>query len=321
MIIKILDSYVNNPGDLHSDPLMALNDLGAATFYERTSADQLPERIADVEIAVTSKVAWDKATLDLAPHLKMIALTSTGYNVVDLDEANRRNIVVSNVPAYATPDVVQMVFALMFELSFHIAEHAQGVREGQWIAAKDFSYWNRPLIEVDKKVLGIIGMGSIGQAVAHVAQALGMNVLFHSRTPRPEFISETCQQVSFDEVLAGSDFVSLHCPATADTVELIDAEAIAKMKDGAYLINTARGVLLNEQDVADALQSGKLAGAGLDVVAHEPMLASNPLRLAPNTVITPHIAWAAIEARERLLNTVLANVKAFIEGHPQNVVN
>lgn len=315
--IAILDAHVNNPGDLSWDPL---NKYGDVTVYDRTSPEEVPERVKDVDIAITNKITWDKAALEAAPKLKLIALTSTGYNTVELEEAKKREVTVCNVPAYSTPDVAQMAIGLLLELCLDIAGHSQSVREGKWIESEDFSYWNRPLVELSGKTIGIAGMGHIGQSVATISQAFGMKVLFYNRSKKPELESDTCTQVELDELYRSSDFVSLHLPASPETEKMIDAKAIAQMKDGAYLINTARGTLLDEQAVADALNDGKLGGAGLDVVAVEPMEQDNPLRLAKNTVITPHISWATKEARTRLLNKVFENIKAYLDGNPQNTV-
>ena len=314
MNIAVLEGYVNNPGDLSWD---ALESYGTVTVYDRTPRDQLAQRMADVDVAVSSKTVWDAEALGWAPRLKMIALTSTGYNVVDLDAARARGIVVSNVPAYSTPDVAQMTFALLLELCLHVGEHSNLVMEGDWTRAKDFSFWNTPLVELAGKTMGIVGMGSIGQAVCRIARAFGMPVVFENRSAKPQLESDGVRQVSLDELLAVSDVVTLHAPATPETDRMMNVQTIGRMKDGAYLLNTARGTLV------DALRSGKLAGFAADVVSVEPMQPDNPLLQAKgqNIIVTPHIAWATHEARERLLATVTANVGAFVEGAPQNVVN
>ena len=275
---------MNNPGDLSWD---ALDRFGTVTVYDRTSRDQLKTRVAEADIVVSSKTEWNAEALGWAPRLKMIALTSTGYNVVDLDAARDAGVIVSNVPAYSTPDVAQMTFALLLELCLHVGEHSNLVMEGDWTRAKDFSFWNTPLVELAGKTMGIVGMGSL------------------------------------DELLAVSDVVTLHAPATPETDRMMNVQTIGRMKDGAYLLNTARGTLVDEQAVVDALRSGKLAGFAADVVSVEPMQPDNPLLQAKgqNIIVTPHIAWATHEARERLLATVTANVGAFVEGAPQNVVN
>ena len=300
MNIVVLEGQVNNPGDLSWD---ALDRFGTVTVYDRTSRDQLKTRVAEADIVVSSKTEWNAEALGWAPRLKMIALTSTGYNVVDLDAARDAGVIVSNVPAYSTPDVAQMTFALLLELCLHVGEHSNLVMEGDWTRAKDFSFWNTPLVELAGKTMGIVGMGSIGQAVCRIARAFGMPVVFENRSAKPQLESDGVRQVSLDELLAVSDVVTLHAPA--------------------YLLNTARGTLVDEQAVVDALRSGKLAGFAADVVSVEPMQPDNPLLQAKgqNIIVTPHIAWATHEARERLLATVTANVGAFVEGAPQNVVN
>lgn len=318
MDITILDGYTSNPGDLSWD---FLNKYGTVTAYDRTAREDLFERIATTEIAISNKVIWDKEAFDAAPNLKMIELLSTGFNVVNLEEANARGIVVSNVPAYSTPDVAQLAFALILELTHHVGLHAQSVRKGEWVESADFMYTLTPLIELSGKTLGIIGMGSIGQAVAKIAQAFDMNIVFYNRSAKPHVETETCKQVNLDEVLAQSDFLTLHCPASAETENLINENTLARMKDGAFLINTARGNLLDEAAVANALESGKLAGFGADVVRVEPMAADNPLRTAPNSIITPHVAWAAQDARKRMFNIIDDNIAGFAAGNPCNVVN
>ncbi len=320
MNIVVLEGYVNNPGDLSWD---ALKQYGTVTVYDRTPRDQLAARVADADVAVSSKTVWDAEALSWAPNLKMIALTSTGYNVVDLDAARKRDVVVSNVPAYSTPDVAQMTFALLLELCLHVGEHSRLVMDGDWTRAKDFSFWKTPLVELAGKTMGIVGMGSIGQAVCRIARAFDMPVVFENRSAKPQLESDGVRQVDLDELLAASDVVSLHVPATPETDRMMNAQTIGRMKDGAYLLNTARGALVDERAVVDALRTGKLSGFGADVVSAEPMHADNPRLQAKglNIVVTPHIAWATHEARERLLATVAANVGAFAAGKPQNVVD
>lgn len=320
MNIVVLEGHVNNPGDLSWD---ALEQYGAVTVYDRTPREKLAQRVAEADIAVSSKVVWDAEALGWAPRLKMIALTSTGFNVVDLDAARQRGVVVSNVPAYSTPDVAQMTFALLLELCLHVGEHSRMVMDGDWTRAKDFSFWDTPLVELSGKTMGIVGMGSIGQAVCRIARAFGMPVVFENRSAKPQLEGGGVRQVDLDELLATADVVSLHVPATPETERMMNAQTIGRMKDGAYLLNTARGTLVDEQAVVDALRSGKLAGFAADVVSVEPMRPDNPLLQAKgeNIIVTPHIAWATHEARQRLLATVAANVGAFVEGHPQNVVD
>lgn len=320
MNIVVLEGYANNPGDLSWDDL---DRYGNVVVYDRTSRDQLAQRVVDADIVVSSKVIWDAEALSWAPRLKMIALISTGYNVVDLDAAREHGVTVSNVPAYSTPDVAQMTFALLLELCLHVGEHSRAVMDGDWTRAKDFTFWNTPLVELAGKTMGIVGMGSIGKAVCRIACAFGMSVVFENRSAKPQLESDCVHQVDLDELLATSDVVTLHVPATSENARMINARALARMKDGSYLLNTARGTLVDEQAVVDALRLGKLAGFGADVVSVEPMRPDNPLLQAKgsNIVVTPHIAWATHEARARLLTAVAANVGAFVEGHPQNVVN
>lgn len=320
MNIVVLEGFVNNPGDLSWD---CLGRLGTVTVYDRTPRTLLAERVATADIAVSSKTVWDAEALSWAPRLRMIALTSTGFNVVDLNAARERGVVVSNVPAYSTPDVAQMTFGLLLELCLHVGLHSRLVMKGAWTQAKDFSFWNTPLAELAGKTMGIVGMGSIGQAVSRIARAFDMTVLFSGNHPKPRLENDFTRQVDVEELLSTSDVVTLHVPATPETNHMIDAEAIAKMKRGSLLLNTARGSLVDEQAVVDALLSGHLGGFGADVVSTEPMSPDNPLLKATgqNIVITPHIAWATLEARRRLLSTVAENVAAFVDGNPQNVVS
>lgn len=320
MNIVILEASANNPGDLNWDEFKR---YGTVTIHERTPRSELASQVADADIVVSSKIQWDAEAFAEAPRLKMIALTSTGYNVVDLDEARKHNVVVSNVPAYSTPDVAQMTFALLLELCLHVGHHSDAVMDGAWTRSDDFSFWSTPLVELAGKRLGIVGMGSIGQAVARIARAFDMDVVFANHHLKPELERDGVRQVELDELLHTTDVVSLHVPASPETNGMIDAEALKRMKDGAFLLNTARGTLVDEQAVADALRSGKLGGFGADVVAVEPMSPNSPFLglKGLNVVITPHIAWATREARKRLLDVTAANVGAFIAGHPQNVVS
>lgn len=320
MEIVVLDGGVLNPGDLSWDPL---SKLGTVRIYERTSPQEFAERVRNAQIAITNKIVWDARALDMAPDLKMIALTSTGFNTVDLAHARARHIVVCNAPSYSTPDVAQMTIALLLELCLHVGLHSRIVLEGEWTQSADFSFWKTPLIELADKTMGIVGMGHIGQDVAKIARAFGMTVVFYNPHPKPECEIDGMRQVSFDELLRSCDIVSLHLPAAPDTDGLMNAKTLAEMKDGAILLNTARGTLVDESAVAHALETGKLGGFGADVVSVEPMRPDNPLLNAKsdNIVITPHIAWATKEARTRLLNATIENVRDFIDGHPQNVVD
>ena len=316
--IAIIDGHVTNPGDI------GWGDLGrlpGVVIYERSNRKQFLERIADVEIVVTNKQVWDKEAFDAAPKLKLIALTSTGYNVVDLAEATAHGVVVSNVPAYSTPDVAQHTFALLLELTNHVGALNAGVQAGDWVRCPDFCYWNAPIIELADKTFGIIGMGSIGSAVCAIASSFGMNVIFYDHRPKPERVTERVRQVSLDELWASADIISLHCALVPETEHIINASSIAQMKDGVLLINAARGGLVDEAALRAGLDSGHVGGCGLDVLDPEPMAADCPLLGAPRTIITPHVAWASVEARTRLYKAIAANIQAFLDGAPQNVVN
>lgn len=316
MKIVILDAYAANPGDLSWDEFAALGDL---TVYDRTAQEDAAARIGDAEIVFINKVRLTDEIFAACPNLKLVSILATGYNIVDLAAAKRRGITVCNVPGYSTRAVVQMTFALLLEICQQVGLHSGAVHTGRWQTCPDFCFWDRPLIELDGKTMGIVGYGAIGSAVGTVAQALGMKLLVTARHERP--VPEGARFVSLPELLAQSDVVSLHCPQTAENARMIDAGALAQMKDGAILLNTARGGLLDEQAVADALRSGKLLAAGMDVVSAEPIRADNPLLTAPNCFLTPHIAWAPLETRRRLQAISAENLRAFLAGKPQNVVN
>ena len=303
MKITILDGYGINPGDLN--------------YYDRTPGEDLTvERIGDSDIILLNKVPITESVLDRCPNLKLICVLATGYNIVDCAAAAKRNIPVCNVPGYGTNAVAQFTFGLLLELCYRIGLHSDSVHSGEWSACPDFCYWKTPQMELAGKTLGIIGYGAIGRKVSEIAKAFGMNVLAYSRTQYPGD-----SYVDLDTLLQNSDVVTLHCPLFAENTGMIDASAIAKMKDGAILLNTARGALLDEQAVADALKSGKLRGYGADVVITEPIPADSPLLGLPNCILTPHIAWAPLESRQRIFDATVANIKAFLEGNPQNVVN
>lgn len=316
MKIVILDAYAANPGDLSWDEFAALGDL---TVYDRTAQEDAAARIGDSEVVFINKVRLTDDIFAACPNLKLVSILATGYNIVDLAAAKRRGITVCNVPGYSTRAVVQMTFALLLEICQQVGLHSGAVHTGRWQTCPDFCFWDRPLIELDGKTIGIVGYGAIGSAVGTVAQALGMKLLVTARHEKP--VPEGARFVSLPELLAQSDVVSLHCPQTAENARMIDAGALAQMKDGAILINTARGGLLDEQAVADALRSGKLLAAGMDVVSAEPIRADNPLLTAPNCFLTPHIAWAPLETRRRLQAISAENLRAFLAGKPQNVVN
>lgn len=316
MKIVILDAYAANPGDLSWDEFAALGEL---TVYDRTAQEDAAARIGDAEVVFINKVRLTDEIFAACPNLKLVSILATGYNIVDLAAAKRRGITVCNVPGYSTRAVVQMTFALLLEICQQVGLHSGAVHTGRWQTCPDFCFWDRPLIELDGKTMGIVGYGAIGSAVGTVAQALGMKLLVTARHEKP--VPEGARFVSLPELLAQSDVVSLHCPQTAENAHMIDAGALAQMKDGAILLNTARGGLLDEQAVADALRSGKLLAAGMDVVSAEPIHADNPLLTAPNCFLTPHIAWAPLETRRRLQAISAENLRAFLAGKPQNVVN
>ena len=320
MKIVILDGYTENPGDLSWSGLEA---LGEVTVYDRTSYQESPliaERIGDAEIVIMNKTPISRETIDKCPNIKLIAVLATGYNVVDYNYAREKGIPVVNVPTYGTMSVSQYSIALLLEICHHIGHHSETVYAGNWANHVDWCDWDYPLIELDGKTIGIIGFGRIGQAEGRVAKALGMKVLAYDVYPN-DFGREIGEYVDLDTLLRESDVITLHCNLTPENTGLINKDSIAKMKDGAILINNARGQLIVEQDVADALNSGKLAGAGLDVVYTEPIRSDNPLLKAKNCIITPHISWAPNESRQRIMDCTVANVKAFLDGKPVNVVN
>jgi glycerate dehydrogenase len=319
MKIVILDGYVENPGDLSWAPLEALGEL---TVYDRTPIDtaEIIRRIGDAEIVITNKTPVRKETIDACPNIKFIAMLATGYNVVDYTYAKEKGIPLANVPTYGTASVSQFSIALLLEICHHIGHHDKTVHEGRWENCEDWCYWDYPLIELEGKTIGIIGFGRIGQKEGAIAKALGMNVIAYDLYPN-DFGRAIGKYVSLDELLATADVVSLHCNLTPENERLIRRETIEKMKDGVILINNARGQLIDEQDVADALNSGKIAAAGLDVVYTEPILPDNPLLKAKNCILTPHISWAPKESRQRIMDTTVENVKAFLAGAPINIVN
>lgn len=316
--IVILDGYTVNPGD---NPWDSLQALGACTIYDRTPADLTLERARNADVILVSKVRLDEAALEALPNLKFISMLATGYNNVDVAAAGRRGIPVSNIPAYSTESVVQATFALLLELAMHAGLHDASVKAGDWVACPDFAYWKTPLLELNGLTLGIVGYGAIGRAVARVGAAFGMKIIAHAPRIPQDAGSVPVRFVALDELFATADVVSLHCPQTPENGGFVNARILGLMKPGALLLNLARGGLVNEADLAQALRDGRIAGAGLDVVAHEPMLADNPLLQAPNCIFTPHIAWASLAARKRLTAIAAANVAAYLDGAPVNVVN
>ena len=316
MNIAILDGYTLNPGDLD---WTNIQQLGTCQIYDRTTPEQVIERCIDADIILTNKVLITNEIMAQLPRLKYVGVLATGYNVVDTVEASKRNILVTNIPAYSTDSVAQMVFSQILNFAQNIGTHAASVSQGEWATSKDFSYRLTPQIELAGKTLGIIGFGNIGQGVAKIALAFGMKVIYQNRSIKSTPI--TAEQKSLDEVLAESDFLSINCPLTEQNTGFINKQTLAKMKPSAFIINTGRGPLINEQDLADALNQGIIAGAGLDVLSAEPATANNPLTSAKNCYITPHIAWATQEARGRMMSIAGCNIKAFQDNAPQNVVN
>jgi len=316
MKIVILDGYAINPGDLSWEPF---SQFGEVTYYDRTicEADTI-QRIGDAQIVLLNKTPITEAVINACTNIQLICVLATGYNVVDCAAAAKRGIPVCNVPGYGTTAVAQFTFGLLLELCHKIGHHDQVVHDGKWSRCPDFCFWDTPQMELAGKTMGIIGYGSIGQAVGNIARAFGMKVIAYNRSKRQEFEKD---YVSLDTLLEQSDVISLHCPLFPETREIINASSIAKMRDGAILINTARGPLLDEVAVAEALKSGKLRGAAMDVVCSEPMDPASPLLTAPNCIITPHIAWAPLESRQRIFNIVLDNIRAFLNGNPIHTVN
>lgn len=318
MKIVVLDGYTLNPGDISWEGMEAFGDL---TVYDRTKAEDVAERIGDAEVVYTNKTPITKETLDACPNVKFIGVLATGYNIVDTAAAKEKGIPVSNIPTYGTAAVSQFAIGLLLELCHHIGEHSDAVKAGEWTSNPDWCFWKYPLVELDGKTMGIIGFGRIGQDTGKIAQALGMKVLAYDSFPKKELESETCHYADLDTVLAESDVIALHCPLFPDTEGIINKDTIAKMKDGVMIINNSRGPLIVEQDLRDALDSGKVAGAAVDVVSTEPIQMDNPLIGAKNVIITPHISWAPKESRQRLMDIAVDNLKCYVDGKPQNVVN
>ena len=320
MKIVVLDGYAENPGDLSWGKLGALGDL---TVYDRTSLtdeEEIISRIGDAEVVVSNKTPINRPVIDACPNMKMISMLATGYNVVDYAYAREKGIPVANVPTYGTASVSQFSIALLLEVCHHIGHHDTSVHSGNWTACADWCYWDYPLIELEGKTIGIIGFGRIGQAEGRIARALGMKVLAYDLYPS-DAGRDLAEYVELDDLYARSDVITLHCNLTAENTGMINRASIAKMKDGVILINNARGQLIDEQEVADALNSGKMGGAGLDVVYTEPIRADNPLLKAKNCIITPHISWAPRESRQRIMDTTVENISAYLAGKPVNVVN
>lgn len=317
MKIVVLDGYALNPGDLSWE---CLRRYGELAVYDRTPEDKVIDRIGDAEIVITNKTPIMEDTLSKC-NIKYIGVTATGYNVVDMEAAKRYNTVVTNVPAYSTASVAQMVFAHVLEICQQVGLHNEAVKSGEWEKSEDFCFWKLPLIELEGKVMGIIGFGRIGQAVGRIAQAFGMKVITYSPRKNSSLESQTMRYTDLEDIFRQSDIISLHCPLFEETKGIINRSNIAKMKDGVIIINTSRGALIVEEDLAEALNSGKVYAAGVDVVADEPIKSDNSLLKAKNIFITPHIAWAPKEARDRLMSIAVNNIEAFLRESPQNVVN
>ena len=317
MKIVVIDGYSLNPGDLSWDDLRLLGDYHV---YERSTPEETLIRCREADVVLTNKVVFDKNTIRALPNLKMISVTATGYNITDMEEARARNIVVTNVPTYGTQSVSQMVFALLLELTQHVGHHSKTVYEGRWVSCTNFCYWDYPLIELADLTMGLVGFGRIGAATAKIAKAFGMKVLIYD-VFKPKNLDSDITFTDINTLFRDSNVVSLHCPLTAQNKAMVNAVLLNKMKSSAFLINTSRGQLINEKDLAAALNTGRIAGAGLDVLSTEPPSADNPLLAARNCYITPHIAWATRSARKRLIDIAIDNVRAFSQGRPQNVVS
>ena len=318
MKIVVLDGYTENPGDLSWE---GLAQFGQLRVYDRTgSEEEVILRIGDAEVVFVNKVPISRRVLDACPNIKFISVLATGYNVIDVKAAAEKGIPVSNVPAYGTAAVAQFAMALLLEVCHHVAHHSEAVHQGRWASSPDWCFWDYPLIELSGKTMGIIGFGRIGQATGRIAKAMGMEVLAYSRSVREE-VKALAEYVDLDSLLARSDVIVLHCPLFPETEGIINKANIAKMKDGVIIINNSRGQLVVEQDLAEALNSGKVLAAGLDVVSTEPIRPDNPLLGAKNCLITPHISWAPRESRQRIMDASVENLRAFLAGKPVNVVN
>lgn len=315
MKIVILDGYTLNPGDLDWAPLHKLGDV---TIHDRSASDEILERAAGAEVLLVNKVILSADLVAQLPDLKYVGVMATGFNNIDMEAAKKQGITVTNVKAYGPASVAQQTFALLLALVNRPEMHSQSVYAGEWVSSPDFCYWKSPLTELAGKTMGLIGLGDIGSQVAKIAAAFGMEVIAHRRNPEPV---EGVDMVPLEDIFRRSDVISLHCPLTEETKGMINRERIAKMKSNAIVLNTGRGPLIEEADLAEALHNGSIAGAGLDVLSTEPPRADNPLLAAPNCVITPHVAWATFEARKRLLQMVAENLEGFLEGKPRNVVS
>lgn len=313
----LLEAAAINKGDMSWEELSEIVDL---TIYENTTEENKYDHIGDAEVIFDNKVLIDEEVFSKCPNIKYVGVCATGYNVIDTDAASKRDITVTNVPAYSTDSVVQLTWALILEQTCNLSLHNESVKNGDWINSEIFCYWLKPITELADKTLGIIGYGNIGKKVAAIAKGFGMNVLVNTEHPE-KYANENINFVDKDSIFRNSDIISLHCPLTEDTKEIIRKENIDKMKDGVRLVNVSRGGLVNENDLVNALNNGKVLSAGVDVVVTEPMKADNPLLTAENIIITPHIGWASIDARKRLVDEIVKNYKAFLNNEKRNVVN
>ena len=318
MKIVVLDGYVGNPGDLSWEPLERLGDV---TVYPRSKPEEIIERALPADVLLTNKVVFDRTLIEALPNLKCIGVIATGFNIVDLEAANERGIVVTNVPAYSTASVAQVAIAHLLNMTTHAEHYTREARAGVWSQSIDYTYCSAPFIELDGKTMGVVGLGNIGSTVARIAAAFGMKVLAFTSKPQEALPAYITRAQSLDQVFSESDAVSLHCPLTDDTRGMVDARRLALMKPTAMLINTSRGPLIVEEDLAHALRNGVIAAAAVDVLCQEPPAPDNPLLALDNCYFTPHIGWTSAEARQRLMDVVVDNVKSFMEGHPINVVN
>lgn len=318
MKIVVLDGYTENPGDLSWG---GLERLGELTVYDRTPVEDVISRIGDADAVIVNKTPLDRTVFEQCANIRYIGVLATGYNIIDIDAARERQIPVCNIPTYGTAAVGQYAMALLLEICHHVGHHSDAVHAGRWSSHADWCFWDYPLIELAGKTMGIVGFGRIGQCTARLAQVLGMKVLAYDRHPMMELETDQCKYAGLDELYAQADVISLHCPLFPETQGMINRESIAKMKDGVILLNTSRGPLIVEEDLRQALDSGKVYAAGLDVVSTEPIQPDNPLLQAKNCLITPHIAWAPKESRQRLMEIAVSNLEAFVAGKPVNVVN
>lgn len=318
MKIVVLDGYTENPGDLSWD---SLGELGELKVYDRTPPGEIISRIGDAELVITNKTPILAETMEKCPSIRYIGVLATGYNVIDIEETKRRNIVVTNIPSYGTEAVGQFAIALLLEICHHIGHHNEAVHKGRWENNKDWCFWDYPLIELAGKTMGIIGFGRIGQTTGKIAQSMGMKILACDSIQDPALENENCRYAELNELLARSHVIALHCPLLPSTEGMINKDTIARMRDGVIILNNSRGPLIVEQDLADALIGRKVYAAGLDVVSTEPIRGDNPLLTAPNCIITPHISWASKESRQRLMDIAVRNAEAFLKGESLNVVN